>query len=171
MPDMKGLRAPITVLASGLLVSVSFLMNGGRTEWYMLKLLYRLFGDLVLSESGFLFAGMILYFLLWFYLSATIYLLLRAFKNQTEFYGTLNSVSEGFFLPQLLVFPFGLFSNYYIHIVGIIVFGLLLPLSLTPFTIKKASNADFYRRTLSFMLSIYLLLLFWTNVFEPLGVI
>lgn len=171
MPDIQRLKALATVFASGLLVSGSFLINGGRTEWYMLKLLYRLFGDVVLSEPGFLFAGTLLYLLLWAYLSILVYLLLRAFGNQASFGNTFSSVANGFFLPQLLVFPLGLFSNYYVHMVGLVIFGLLLPISLTPHTLRKSCEADFYRRTLSFMLSLYLLLLFWTNVFEPLGVI
>lgn len=91
MPDIQRPKALVTVFASGLLVSGSFLINGGRTEWYMLKLLYRLFGDVVLSEPGFLFAGTLLYLLLWASLSILVYVLLRALGNQASFGSTFSS--------------------------------------------------------------------------------
>ena len=171
MRDRSALLAPVVVIVSGLLSSASFLMNDGRTEWYLLKPLYRFFGDVVLSTSGFLLAGVALYIILWVYLSVSLFILLKLFRSDVSLPLMFQSVSAGFILPHALLFPFGLFSSYFVHITAIVVFGILIPFSTTPYAMKRATSADFYKRALSLMLSLYAILVFWTTFYEPLGLI
>ncbi len=162
---------PLIVIASGFLSSSSFLLNGGRTEWLLFVPLYRFFGDFVLTPTGFLTAGTFLYLLLWLYLSAAHTTFLKVFGSDVDIGKILRVMAMGFMLPQAFLFLFGIFSNYFVHVVGIVLFGFLIPVSLTPHLLKDATNADFYKRSLSMLLSLFVLLVFWTTFYEPLGVI
>lgn len=164
-------RSLAIVLLSGALSSAGFLFSDGRTEWILSVPIYRFFGSLILSVPGFLAAGVALYILLWVYLSAAHAVFLKAFNGETSIKGVFDTVAMGFIFPHSFLLPFGLFSNYYVHAVGIVLFGLLVPISLTPYLLRKATTADFYRRSLSTMLSLFVLLVLWTTLFEPLGVI
>jgi hypothetical protein len=171
MRDKSALLSPVIVIVSGLLSSASFLLNDGRTEWYLLKPLYRFFGDAVLTTPGFLVAGVTLYIVLWIYLSISLFILLKLFRSDVSLPLMFQSISAGFILPHALLFPFGLFSSYFVHITAIVVFGILIPFSATPYAMKRATNADFYRRSLSLMISLYAILVCWTTFYEPLGLI
>ncbi len=160
----------VIVSISALLSTLSFALNDTRTEWYMLETIYRVFGDVSVSFHGFIICGVLLYIIFWLYLSVSSYALLK-FLGNARFTAILSAISTSFFLPHALLLPFALFSNYFIHLSAIIVFAMLIPFSLTPHALRNAADADFYQRSISVFLPLFLMLVLWTTFIEPLGVI
>ena len=165
------LKSLAAVAVASVLSTASFALNGGRTEWIMLKALYRIFGDIAMSSGGFMASGISLYLAFWVYVSVSVYVFLKLFGEDVNVTTVFDVTALSFILPHALIFPFGLFGNYFLHISALVVFGLLVPLTLTPHSLRRASGADFYRRSLALYASLFVLFTAWTLAVEPLGVI
>lgn len=170
--DINPLITILVVIISGLVSSASFLINGGRTWFIFLSLLSTFFGETALANNFFFMAyGTLLYVIVWVYLSIATYIFLRLFNEHVSLKNMFEVISFGFLLPQSYIIFFGIAGNYYIHLIGIIIFCILLPISITPSLMRKAANADFYKRCMSLYISSIIPIYIWFTLVVPTGLL